>query len=81
MSRAGATGFAHTRDITQTGPEIISGPITFGQPSANVKAVGNLAFTYAHDLVTILKGVRDPVQPTILDDTVERTVVDHVIKR
>jgi hypothetical protein len=48
---------------------------------ANVKAVGNLASTYARDLSAILKGVRDPGQAIIVDDTAERAVVGRVISQ
>ena len=47
---------------------------------ADVKAVGNLASTYARDLGAILKGVRDPGQAIIVDDTAERAMVGRVIK-
>ncbi len=46
---------------------------------ADVKAVGNLASTYARDLGAILKGVRDPGQAIIVDDAQERAVVGHVV--
>ncbi len=47
---------------------------------ADVKAVDNLASTYARDLAAILKGVRDPGQAIIADDTAERAVVGRVIR-
>ncbi len=40
-----------------------------------------LASTYARDLAAILKGVRDPGQAIIVDDTQERAVVGRVIFR
>jgi hypothetical protein len=46
---------------------------------ADVKAVGNLASTYARDLAAILKGIRDPGQAIIVDDQAERAVVGRVI--
>ncbi len=48
---------------------------------ADVKAVGNLASTYARDLGAILKGVRDPGQAIIVDDEAERAVVGRVISQ
>jgi DNA helicase HerA-like ATPase len=46
---------------------------------ADVKAVGNLASSYARDLAAILKGVREPGQAIIVDDAEERAVVGRVI--
>ncbi len=48
---------------------------------ADVKAVGNLASTYARDLQAILKGIRDPGQAIIVDDTAERAVVGHILQQ
>ena len=48
---------------------------------ADVKAVGNLASTYARDLSAILKGVHAPGQAIIVDDTAERAVVGSVIRK
>ncbi len=48
---------------------------------ADVRAVGNLASTYARDLGAILKGVREPGQAIIVDDAQERAVVGRVIRK
>jgi len=47
----------------------------------DVRAISRLASTYACDLPAILKGVREPGQAIIVDDTAERAIVAHILKR